>query len=145
VIGGIRRAVIDDAGAIAALTGQLGYPVDEDEQARRLAPILASERDAVFVAPGEDGQPIGWIHVQQRLLLEGSDQALIAGLVVAETHRSAGVGRELLGAAERWAAEHGMTSIRVLSRVERERAHRFYEREGYTLVKTSRNFEKPVG
>jgi GNAT superfamily N-acetyltransferase len=145
VTGTIRRARVDDAGVIAELTGQLGYPVTAAEQARRLAPILASARDAVLVAVDAEDVPIGWIHVQQRLLLEGSDQALIAGLVVADGRRSAGVGRELLRAAESWAAEVGLTSIRVLSRVERERAHRFYQREGYILVKTSRTFEKPIG
>jgi hypothetical protein len=32
----------------------------------------------------------------------------------------------------------------VRSRIVRERAHRFYEREGYELVKTSHVFEKPL-
>ena len=141
----IRRAAIDDAPAIAVLTGQLGYPVDADEQARRLALVLASERDAVFVAVDDDDRPVGWTHIQQRLMLEGSDQALIAGLVVDEEHRSAGLGLDLLAAAEAWAGERGMRSVRVLSRVERERAHRFYMREGYALVKTSRAFDKPIG
>ena len=96
----IRRAAIDDAPAIAILTGQLGYPVDADEQARRLSLVLASERDAVFVAVDDDDRPVGWTHIQQRLMLEGSDQALIAGLVVDEEHRSAGLGLDLLAAAE---------------------------------------------
>ncbi len=140
----IRRARLDDAGAIARLTGQLGYPVDADEQARRLAPMLGSEGDAVLVAVDDEDLPFGWIHVQHRLLLEASDQALIAGLVVGEAHRSSGEGRRLLEAAESWAHERGLTSIRVLSRVERERAHRFYVREGYRRVKTSLVFHKPV-
>jgi N-acetylglutamate synthase-like GNAT family acetyltransferase len=141
----VRRATLDDAAALAALTGQLGYPVEADEQARRLALVLASKRDAVFVAVNADDRVVGWTHIQQRLMLESSDQALIAGLVVDEAHRSAGVGLELLAAAEAWAAELGMGSVRVLSRVERERAHRFYMREGYRLVKTSRAFDKPIG
>lgn len=138
----VRRAAIEDAATIAALTGQLGYPVDADEQSRRLAQVLASERDAVFVAVDDDDRVIGWTHIQQRLMLESSDQALIAGLVVDEEYRSAGLGLDLLDAAEAWAAARGMRSVRVLSRVERERAHRFYTREGYELVKTSRAFDK---
>jgi len=37
-----------------------------------------------------------------------------------------------------------VTTMVVRSRVARERAHRFYEREGYALVKTSHVFEKPL-
>lgn len=140
----IRPARPADADAIAELTGQLGYPVEASERARRLAPVLASERDAVLVAVDVADRPIGWVHVQQRLLLEGSDQALVAGLVVDAAHRSAGIGQVLLAAAEAWAREHGLTTMRVLSRVERERAHRFYERHGYRIVKRSLNFEKPL-
>jgi GNAT superfamily N-acetyltransferase len=64
--------------------------------------------------------------------------------VVDEAHRSGGVGRALLGAAEAWAREHGCEVVTVRSRVARERAHRFYEREGYVRVKTSHVFSKPL-
>lgn len=138
----IRPARPADAGAVAELSGQLGYPVEAIEQARRLAPVLASERDAVLVAVDVADRPIGWIHVQERMLLEASGQALVAGLVVDAAHRSGGIGRALLAAGEAWARERGLATMRVLSRVERERAHRFYQREGYALVKTSRVFER---
>ena len=138
----IRPARIEDAAAVAALTTQLGYPVDADVQARRLAPILAFDRDAVLVATDADDRPIGYIHVQRRLFLEGDDQALIAGLVVDEAHRSGGIGAALLAAAEAWAATQGLRSMRVLSRLERADAHRFYERHGYEVVKTSLVFDR---
>jgi hypothetical protein len=35
--------------------------------------------------------------------------------------------------------------MQVRSRMSRERAHRFYEREGYEQVKTSVVFRKPLG
>ncbi|HET7686293.1 MAG TPA: GNAT family N-acetyltransferase [Candidatus Limnocylindria bacterium] len=140
----IRPARPADAGAVAELSGQLGYPVDANEQARRLAPVLASERDAVLVAVDVADRPIGWIHVQERMLLEASGQALVAGLVVDAAHRSDGIGRALLAAGEAWARERGLATMRVLSRVERERAHRFYQREGYRIIKRSLNFEKPL-
>lgn len=140
----IRPAQLDDAAAIAELTTQLGYPADADAQAHRLAPVLASERDAVLVATDDADRPIGWIHVQRRLFLEGDDQALIAGLVVGEGHRSGGIGAALLAAAEAWAAAQGLRSMRVLSRVERAEAHRFYERHGYAVAKTSRVFDRTL-
>jgi hypothetical protein len=33
----------------------------------------------------------------------------------------------------------------VRSNVVRERAHAFYQREGFVLIKTQRVFEKPLG
>ncbi|MEO8246300.1 MAG: GNAT family N-acetyltransferase [Chloroflexota bacterium] len=127
---------------MAALTTQLGYPVDADEQARRLAPLLASDRDAVLLVVDADDLAIGWIHVHHRLFLEGADQALIAGLVVDETHRSSGLGAALLREAEAWASARGLRSVRVQSRVERAEAHRFYQRHGYTVTKQSLVFDR---
>jgi len=46
--------------------------------------------------------------------------------------------------AERWARERGAVTLRVGSRTTREGAHRFYEREGYTLAKTSHWFQKDL-
>jgi len=47
-------------------------------------------------------------------------------------------------AAEQWARVHGFALMRVRSNVVRERAHRFYEREGYARVKTQAVFRKAL-
>ena len=39
---------------------------------------------------------------------------------------------------------NGCIRMTVRSRIARERAHRFYEREGYVLEKTSHVFRKPL-
>ncbi len=140
----VRRARLDDAPALAPLTTQLGYPVEAAEQAERLARVLASD-DAVLVAVDATDAAIGWIHVQHRTPLTSAPHAQIAGMVVDETHRSDGVGAALLAAAEAWAGGRGLPSVQVYSRVERERAHRFYERHGYALVKTSRVLRHRIG
>ena len=51
-------------------------------------------------------------------------------------------GMTLLEAAEAWALEGGVSLIRVSSNVARERAHAFYIREGYGIIKTSHQFSK---
>jgi GNAT superfamily N-acetyltransferase len=53
-----------------------------------------------------------------------------------------GTGARLLEAAETWALESGVSLIRVSSNVGRERAHAFYMREGYGIIKTSHQFSK---
>jgi GNAT superfamily N-acetyltransferase len=71
------------------------------------------------------------------------ERALILGLVVGEQTRGKGIGADLLRAAESWAFERGAPAVVVRSNVIRDRAHRFYEREGYRRVKSQHIFEKP--
>ena len=142
----IRPARADDAAALADLTTQLGYPVGAATLERRLASVLASAADdAVLVAVDERDRPIGWLHVGRSVLLEADEHAVLNGLVVDDAHRSGGIGARLLEAAEAWARERGLRTMLVRSRTAREWAHRFYEREGYRLVKTSNVFEKRLG
>jgi GNAT superfamily N-acetyltransferase len=65
-------------------------------------------------------------------------------LVVDERARGAGVGRELVASAEAWAVARGCRRLTVATRITRERAHRFYLREGFSLDKTSHVFQKPL-
>jgi GNAT superfamily N-acetyltransferase len=140
----IRPATLGDVAALAGLNGQLGYLTSEGELSERLAPILEHDEHAVLVAT--DGtQPIGWIHLAIEHRLEEARAAVVRGLIVDEAHRSAGVGRDLLRAGEEWARDCGCAEIVVRTRVTRERAHRFYERQGFERVKTSHVFSKRVG
>ena len=65
-------------------------------------------------------------------------------LVVAEGQRSLGAGARLLAAAEEWARKRGCKGMSVRSNVIRERAHKFYERNGYEHYKTQKSFRKPL-
>jgi GNAT superfamily N-acetyltransferase len=140
----VRAAREEDAAALAALSGQLGYPATADEVRARLATIAARPGNAVLVAESL-GAVAGWLHVVAVHFLECDAFAEIGGLVVGEAERGGGIGALLLRAAESWAAEHGLTSVRVRSNVVRAGAHRFYEREGYTLSKQQAVFVKRLG
>ncbi|HVR41454.1 MAG TPA: GNAT family N-acetyltransferase, partial [Thermoanaerobaculia bacterium] len=137
----IRPATLADAGSIAALAGELGYPSTPAAMHARLAPILASHDNAVFVAD-IGGTVTGWIHVSIVPSVENDDSAEIRGLVVASTHRSRGVGAELVAAAEIWARAGGRDRMRVRSNIARERTRSFYERLGYLVTKTQHAFDK---
>jgi len=140
----IRRPKIADAPQIAALTGQLGYPATAAEIRKRLLGIKTASQHAVFVADSPEGGVIGWLHVSKQPLLESATRAEVNGLVVAEGQRSLGAGARLLAAAEDWARKHGCKSMSVRSNVIRERAHKFYERNGYEHYKTQKSFRKPL-
>ena len=135
---------LDDASVVADLTTQLGYPVAAGELASRMSEVLGSADAALLVAVDENDTVVGWVHVERLHILERPPTANIDGLVVDEGVRSAGIGAALLAAAEAWAVTRGIGAMQVRSRTTRERAHRFYEREGYRRMKTSYVFEKPL-
>ncbi len=135
----IRAAKLDDVERIAALMVQLGYEVSAEHLAGRLE--RRGDRREVFVAIGED-DVIGWAAVcADEPFVEGYG-AHLEGLVVHELTRSAGIGARLLEAAEAWARERGCTVMRVQSNVVRERAHAFYQRNGYATIKAQYHLRK---
>jgi GNAT superfamily N-acetyltransferase len=140
----LREARVSDADRMTDLAAQLGYPLAPDELAERL-PQVAGTRDAVvLVAVDESDQPIGWIHVELKPTLLAPLAAQVMGLVIDEAARNRGIGARLLERGEAWARERGCRAMLVGTRVTRERAHRFYRRQGYDLLKTSHFFEKPL-
>ena len=140
----IRRAKNADAAQIAVLTGQLGYPATTAQIRERLRRIQPASQNAIFVADSAGDGVVGWLHVSKEPLLESEMRAEVNGLVVAEGQRSLGAGAQLLAAAEDWARKHGCKSMSVRSNVIRERAHKFYERNGYEHYKTQKSFRKPL-
>jgi GNAT superfamily N-acetyltransferase len=140
----IRRAKSADAAQLATLTGQLGYPATTAQIRERLRGIQPVSQNAIFVADAANYGVIGWLHVSKEPLLESDMRAEVNGLVVADGQRSLGAGARLLAAAEDWARQHGCKSMSVRSNVIRERAHKFYERQGYEHFKTQKSFRKPL-
>ena len=142
----IRKARRSDAERIAQLCGELGYPATVGQIVTRLRQLKPASKHAVFVAEcsGATVGLVGWVHVSVSHLLESDIRAEVNGLIVAEGQRSAGAGAKLLEAAEEWARRHGCRGMNVRSNVIRERAHGFYERNGYEHYKTQKAFRKPL-
>src|SRR5258708_36383495 len=142
----IRRAGRGDAERIAQLSGELGYPASAAQIAVRLRQLTTVSKHAVFVAESPEAATgvVGWVHVSVSHLLESDVRAEVNGLIVAEGQRSAGAGAKLLEAAEAWARRRGCRGMNVRSNVIRERAHKFYERQGYEHYKSQKAFRKPL-
>lgn len=135
----IRSACLDDAAALATLSAQLGYPADAGAMRQRLALLLPASDHAVFVAV-RDAQVIGWTHVLAVLHLETGPFAEIAGLVVDEAHRGAGIGSALVQRAIDWARAQHLALLTVRSRTERLRTHQFYRQLGFVQQKVQHVF-----
>jgi len=67
----------------------------------------------------------------------------MAGLVV-RVATGEGAGRALMERAERWITGQGCSVIRLWSSSTRTALHRFYEKLGYTNIKTQYSFGKSV-
>jgi GNAT superfamily N-acetyltransferase len=140
----IREITVADAAAVAELSCQLGYDSTVDEMKQRIEAVLPlPPGHAIFVACLGD-EVIGWGETEIVRHIQTPPHALLTGLVVKDGVRSMGVGSRLCAEVEAWARQQGAAVVRVTSRMTRERAHRFYLREGYTLTKTSAVFEKAL-
>jgi GNAT superfamily N-acetyltransferase len=124
----IRDARPEDAGEIARLLGQLGYPAEEEAVTRRLA-LLGD--DLLFVAEA-DGQVAGLaqLHISPSLEYD-RPAAKLAALVVDDAHRNGGIGRALVDAAESEAQSRNCELLFLTTAERRADAHGFYERLGF--------------
>jgi GNAT superfamily N-acetyltransferase len=139
----IRSAFVEDAGVIAQLATELGYPTTTEQARSRLSVLLA--RESYFVAVAEvSSRVVGWVAVERRLLLESGERAEIVGLIVSATSRRGGIGGALVQAAEAWARAQGMQALSVRSNVARVEAHPFYEGLGYQRAKTQHAYTKSL-
>jgi predicted N-acetyltransferase YhbS len=138
----IRRATPDDAEAVAELNGQLGYPATAAEIRVRIVALASCEASQTVFVACLGQEVVGWIDVALTFHLQSQPFALIGGLVVKQGLRGRRIGKRLCEEAERWGRAKGVQAVRVTSRSTRDDAHRFYLRDGYKDVKTSRVFEK---
>jgi GNAT superfamily N-acetyltransferase len=140
----IRAATAEDCTALATLAAQLGDESSVQQIERRLAGLQQSDENQVFLAEAADGTVAGWIGVFVYRSLSSDARVEISTLIVDEKQRSKGVGAALVKRAEQWAIEKGCRVVGVHTNVIRERAHAFYERNGYALVKTQKFFRKEI-
>jgi GNAT superfamily N-acetyltransferase len=131
----IRAPGPDDADALAALFGELGYPVEPELAWARVERLAREVRATALVA--EDARaPVGLASCVVGVRAPGyvaDDVAEITVLVVAERARRRGVGRALVEAVAAWARGRGCWRLTVAPGG-REEARAFYERLGFTPV-----------
>ena len=136
----VRPAERSDADALARLSTQLGYPAVPADMPARLERLSADPNARALVAV-DDGAVLGLITTHVRYTMNhAATLAQITLLVVDETRRGTGVGRELVVAAEDWARECGCKRIVVTTALQRADAHAFYEKLSY--AHTGRRYGK---
>jgi GNAT superfamily N-acetyltransferase len=138
----IRQAEAGDAGRIAELMTELGYPTTLENMAERLPAILADPHYLTLVADTDAGV-VGVAGARLGRYFEKDGRyAQLVVLSVSSTARGRGIGTQLVDAVERWARTYGARDIVVTSALHRADAHGFYERRQY--ARTGFRFVKPL-
>lgn len=127
----IRVATDKDTFALASLITELGSPTSPEEMQRRVERVRGRSDVIAFVALAE-GSIVGMagLLVTPSFVRSTPDGQIIA-LVVAETHRGRGIGRELMKRAEAWLADKGVKRVSLTSGLHCASAHAFYRACSY--------------
>ena len=127
----LRGAIPGDAGDVAALLTQLGYPCEPTDAAERISTVLHNDRQALILARSR-GAACGLLALDFMYYLPlGTTTCRVTALVVAEDAQGQGVGRLLLRDAERRARLGGAARLEVTSAGHRTEAHAFYRACGF--------------
>jgi ribosomal protein S18 acetylase RimI-like enzyme len=132
----IRDARPADIPTVWRLIGQLADAPDEAEFRNRFERVSATSGHRIIVAE-VDRAVVGVLHVFERPALEKPCEAVVQALVVDGDRRGSGIGEALMREAEAWAGSRKLAATALYTRIDRDRARRFYERIGYRLKATS--------
>ena len=132
----VREARPDDWEPVKELLAELGRPAVRDDPGEprhraRYEQYLARD-DALALVAEDDGMVVGFVDVEFRQRLNFlQPEAWVPDLVVAESARGTGAGRDLLEEAERRARERGCWGMTLESANWRASSHAFYEHVGW--------------
>jgi GNAT superfamily N-acetyltransferase len=143
----VREATPEDWPVVAALLAELGRPealgTPDEEKLRRVFLDYLERADVVALVAEDEGRVVGFCDLEFRARLSFAEpQAWIPDLVVAEDARSRGAGGALIRRAEEISRDRGAWGMSLESATWRERAHSFYEREGWTF--SGKAFTRPL-
>ena len=132
----VRRITEGDFAAVSALLAELGRPAitpESEEAARAVFRRHVAAPDTASLLAERDGLPVGFLslHFRERLNHPTPD-AWIPDLIVTEREWGGGAARALVARAVELARARGCHRLALESGHARQRAHRFYQREGMT-------------
>ena len=139
----IESMKIHHLDSVLLLSAELGYPGTHEALLARFIVLNGLKQHALFVSSSDRGIN-GFIHVEAIDDLIEERKAEIKALIVSENERNTGTGHELVKCAIEWARMFGLHTIYLNCNILRNRAHCFYEKEGFKKVKTSHFFEMNI-
>jgi GNAT superfamily N-acetyltransferase len=126
----IRPATTADAGRLAALLTDEGYPAGESDLAARVDRF--STPDSHVLVAEASGEVIGFVAFHLIPRFETDERfARIVALVVDPGVRERGIGRQLMADVERVARDEGAAFLEITAGHHRPEARQLFESLGY--------------
>ena len=138
----IRLAVAEDAQSLAPLLSELGFVGSDATISSRLQFLLQDESKLHAVAVDHANEVIGFLSAEMRCFIQAGAFCELIALVVTPSARRSGVAKALVEHAGQWAADRGLSAVRVRSSITRSESHPFYEALDFTLLKTQHCYIK---
>ena len=135
----VREMLVEDTEAVTLLSGQLGYPLSNEQTLENIKVVLQSKTHTTLVALHED-RVVGWIDAAQVIMIEVMPHCEINGLVIDEQYRGKGIGKMLIEKVRQWAKENGNDILSLHCNIKRTEAHLFYEHMGFKEIKQQKYF-----
>jgi GNAT superfamily N-acetyltransferase len=132
----IRRATESDLAAIVRLHNQLDADAAQisDSDAQRIFARINTYPDyAIYAAERDDGRIAGTfgLLVIDKLAHNGKPSGIVEDVVVDESLRGHGIGREMMRFAMEYCRARGCYKLALSSNLKRTEAHGFYETLGF--------------
>jgi GNAT superfamily N-acetyltransferase len=138
----VRRALPGDAQSIASLYAELVSNSDIAVLPERIAEISQDRNTALFVGERR-GRICGTalISLCADVMFKSQPFALVENVVVSSEARGQGIGKALFDHIEAFCLASDCSKIMLLSSIDREHAHRFFEGAGF-MGSSKRGFVK---
>jgi ribosomal protein S18 acetylase RimI-like enzyme len=132
----VRPADYDDIKVLITLLKEL-FHIETDfsfnaKKQRAGLRRLLHEHNAVILVAQRETLIVGMCTVQTVIsTAEGGRAGLLEDMIVHDKFRRQGIGKQLLAAAEKWAAVHELSRLTLLADIINEPALKFYESQGW--------------
>jgi (aminoalkyl)phosphonate N-acetyltransferase len=131
----IRFAAPDDFKIVYHFINLLEYGILDEATQRRVFNENVDDPNVIYLLAFSDGKALGFLSLHiQNLLHHGGKIGEIQELYVDEHARGLGIGKQLTDKIKTIATERNVIQVEVTSRLARQDAHRFYEREGFAFT-----------
>ena len=138
----IREARSSDATAIRQLYRDVmgyAYPLE------RMKEMIEKNREdpCNFVFTAWSGEEL--VAVMEAVIkysIHRDPYLIINTLAVVQRHQGTGIGTQMLAYAESFARQRQLAALRLGSQMKRKRAHHFYEKNRFQLIKEHKIFER---
>lgn len=139
----IRKLAKDDLERVFELLNELNEHQLKYEFFKKNYDARVNDENSYYICATINGKIVGVLIAEFQLKLHDFKRRIfVDNLIVDERYRGRGIGKKMLQELVNHARANNCGSIELTSRLENERAHRFYERNNF--VKNACKFKQKI-